>query len=142
MSGRIVVGVDGSEAAATALRFAAAEAHRRGASLEVVHAWTFPYLAEASPAMLDFDFAQGAAELLAQVVRDTLGDEPGVPVEQVVVRSTPAEALTTRAEGADLVVVGSRGRGGFAGLLLGSVSQQVANHAPCPVVIVPPNAAA
>ncbi len=138
MSGRIVVGVDGSEGAADALRWAAEEARLRGATLDVVYAWAFPYLSEVSTvAVLNVDYEKEAAELLAGVVRDTLGDDPAVPVEQVAVQDAPAHALTTRAEGADLLVVGSRGRGGFTGLLLGSVSQQVAHHAPCPVVIVP-----
>jgi nucleotide-binding universal stress UspA family protein len=138
MSGRIVVGVDGSETAALALRWAAEEAKLRDASLDVVHAWTYPYLNEtANVAVLNIDFEQDAVTLLAGVVHDTLGDDPGVTVEQIVVQDGAAHALATRAEGADLVVVGSRGRGGFAGLLLGSVSQQVAHHSPCPVVIIP-----
>ncbi len=74
---------------------------------------------------------------------DELGDEAaGIHVTRAVVEGTPAPTLLEAAEGADLLVVGSRGRGGFTGLLLGSVSQQCALHAPCPLVIVPPSSGA
>jgi len=145
--GTIVVGVDGSPGSLEALRFAVAEARLRGVKLRVVHAWTVPLaVALPEPAVLaqplipEPEFEQVRAALLAQ--GDTLLDEAlaGVDmpeVERVLVEGTPAHALVQTAEGADLLVVGSRGRGGFRGLLLGSVSQQCAHHAPCPIVIVP-----
>jgi nucleotide-binding universal stress UspA family protein len=150
VAGRIVVGVDGSQASKDALSWAVAEARLRGDSVVAIHAWTPPYPAAsvayptaaafpgAPVAPVDDDLAdamrKGAEELLAQAASQA---EPGdVPIEQRLVDGPAASALIEAAKGAELVVVGSRGHGGFTGLLLGSVSQQVANHAPCPVVIV------
>ena len=85
------------------------------------------------------DFAaleQAAREALDETLAEVVGKEAGVPVEAKLVKANPAEALVEAAANADLLVVGSRGHGGFAGLLLGSVSQQCAHQAPCPVVIV------
>ena len=135
----IVVGVDDSEGAKAALHFALAEAQLRSATVHAVHAWTPPALGEASgmlPMLLN-DLRQGHEETLDRVLADALGAEHAAAVERRVVQDTPARALVEAAADADLLVVGSRGRGGFAGLLLGSVSQQCAQHAPCPVVIVP-----
>jgi nucleotide-binding universal stress UspA family protein len=137
--GRIVVGVDGSTGAAAALRWAVTEAAVRGASIEAVCAWHFPvpvglpYADAQTLASVDLETAARAE--LASAVES--GPSSGVPIEQRVVFGHAAEQLLTAAEGADLLVVGSRGRGGFAGLLLGSVSRQCAEHARCPVVIVP-----
>ena len=136
---RIVVGVDGSEASVRALQWAMKEARLRGATLDVVHAWHlppaggYPYLA----GYLDLKvFEEDAQRTLAR----TLGRAgvAGAPeVEPIVVQDAPRRALVDTAKGADLLVVGSRGRGGFTGLLLGSVGQYVATHAPCPVAIIP-----
>jgi len=141
---RIVVGIDGSEESKQAMHWAVAEAKLRGAPLRVVHTWTFPYMA-AGPGLdpvLDADVIEDvrrAAEKLVESELAELGSAlSGVDVERTVVEGAAAPALIKAAEGADLLVVGSRGRGGFAGLLLGSVSQQCAHHAPCPLVIVPP----
>lgn len=141
---RIVVGIDGSEESKQALRWAVAEAKLRGAPLRVVHTWTFPYIA-AGPGLdpvLDTDVIEDvrrAAEKLVESELAELGSAlAGVDVERAIVEGATAPALIEAAEGADLLVLGSRGRGGFAGLLLGSVSQQCAHHAPCPLVIVPP----
>jgi nucleotide-binding universal stress UspA family protein len=141
---RIVVGIDGSEESKRAMRWAAAEAKLRGAPLRVVHAWAFPYIA-AGPGLdpvLDTEVIEDVrrvAEKLVESELAELGSEiSGVDVERAVVEGAPAPALLEAAVGADLLVVGSRGRGGFAELLLGSVSQQCAHHAPCPLVIVPP----
>jgi nucleotide-binding universal stress UspA family protein len=137
---RVVVGVDGSESAATALRWAVAEATARGAELEVVHAWHLPYAGGYPYTTAVFDptmFEEAAKE----TVREALGgvDLSGLahPVRTVLVNEGASPALLETAKGADLVVTGSRGLGGFRGLLLGSVSHQVAHHATCPVVIVP-----
>ena len=150
--GRVVVGVDDSEGARAALRFALEEARLRGASLHVVHAWRFP-LYEGMPGAFvieapleptpPFDEVRRALEvagerLVDEALRDVAGDgELGVELRRDVVEAAPARALIELAEGADLLVVGSRGRGGFRELLLGSVSAQCAHHAPCPVAIVP-----
>jgi nucleotide-binding universal stress UspA family protein len=133
----IVVGVDGSKSSAGALAWAAAEARMRNATLKVVYAWHIPalaygaYMPVPSPDDLQKSFEQQLNEQLASV----LGAEPGVPVSHVVAEGPAAEAIVKASAGAELVVVGSRGLGGFAGLLLGSVSAQVAHHAHCPVTI-------
>lgn len=134
--GRIVVGVDGSVHAVRALAFAAAEAKLRGSTLHVIHSWTFPPPAPGSDGLPHVDL-QGAAELVLEEAIATLGDEPGVEIQREIANELPAQALIRASEGAELLVVGSRGRGGFKGLLLGSVSQQCAHHARCPIVIVP-----
>ena len=139
---RIVVGIDGSPASNETLQWAVAEAKLRGAALRVVHAWAFPYVA-AGPGldpildgqMID-DIRRNAEELVDRELSE-LGDAAaGVDVERAVVEGAPASALIEAAKGCDLLVVGSRGHGGFAGMLLGSVSQQLSHHAPCPLVIV------
>ena len=134
---RIVVGVDGSEVAGAALAFAVEEARLRGASLDAVIAWHEPYTA-ASIAPIAPDpgvYTDAATSTLDESLAAV--DAGGVEVRKLVERGGPAEALLRVAEGADLLVVGSRGHGGFTGLLLGSVSQQVVHHATCPVVVVP-----
>jgi nucleotide-binding universal stress UspA family protein len=139
----IVVGVDGSHGAEAALRFAVGEARLRGATLRAVHAWTLPPVLATSgmapprtPGYLE-QLAADAERLLDRALGEITNGGPHV--ERVVVRGAPVRVLLEAAEGADLLVVGSRGRGGFAGLLLGSVSQQCAQHAPCPIVIVRPH---
>jgi nucleotide-binding universal stress UspA family protein len=139
--GKIVVGVDGSAASTAALRWALDEARLRDAQLVVVHAYAFPLVSTTSQALhlLETDFApyrDAGERLLEQAVADAVGSTRDVDVVRRVVEAPPAPALLDAAEGADLLVVGSRGRGGFVGLLLGSVSEQCAHHSPCPVVIV------
>ena len=132
MTGVVVVGVDGSEGAGAALTWAADEAKLRGTRLRAVHVWS--YLDQAGEA---FDPTYGeddALRLLQQAVAGLGGD---VDLELKTVCDLPARGLLDSAQDADLLVVGARGMGGFQGLLLGSASQQVAQHAPCPVVIVP-----
>lgn len=142
MSGRIVVGVDGSKGARAALTWALDEARLRGAALDVVHAWHGPAPVVSGPygaAPVDetsVDTARRAAESVLEHQLQAV-DVEGVEVEPLLPSAGPAEALVDIAKGADLLVVGTRGRGGFTGLLLGSVSQQVSHHAPCAVVIVP-----
>lgn len=136
MTVRIVVGIDRSEGARAALEWAVEEAARRGATVEAIHAWE-PPLAISTPlgvAPVDLHEDDIAEEMTAiQAVLDEVAPD----VEVTYAAGSPAGALLEAAAGADLLVVGTRGRGGFAGLLLGSVSQQVAHHAPVPVVIVP-----
>lgn len=143
---RIVVGVDGSETSRHALRWAADEAKSRGSQLHVVHAWEVP--APAVPVGVGAGRrtaqAEGqhdeASKLVADVVRDELGEAPPGDVRTSIGRGPAARVLLDTARDADLLVVGSRGLGGFRGLLLGSVSSKMAAHAPCPVVIVRPAA--
>jgi nucleotide-binding universal stress UspA family protein len=145
MAGRIVVGVDGTETSAAALRWAAEEGELRKAAIEAVHAWSF--VAPVTPAdsgLVPLAWSENveaveasrlAAERVAHdQVRDVLGDREGLTVS--VVQGEAAEALVRAAEGADLLVVGNRGRGAIAQALFGSTSGRVSDNAPCPVVVV------
>ena len=136
MSGRVIVGSDGSESSRRALRWAAEEARYRGAVLEVVHAWTL--LGQPDDGTFDPNYGEADARQLLDGELEGLGDAlDGIEVERTVVCDLGAPALLDAGKRADLLVVGSRGRGGFRGLLLGSVSSQVVQHAPCPVAIIP-----
>jgi nucleotide-binding universal stress UspA family protein len=139
----IVVGVDGSESSLAALEWAFAEAKLRGSDLRAVHTWSYPLYvgghAYVAADVMDADALHGAAvEVLESAVRDVLGDVNEFELEQVVLQGPAARTLIDQAKRAELLVVGSRGRGGFTGLMLGSVSGQCAHHAHCPVVIVRP----
>jgi nucleotide-binding universal stress UspA family protein len=136
-SGPIVVGIDGSPSSMAALAWAFDEACRRGATLHVVHAWALP----AFDGMLGYPLDVGAIESAARQVLETsittLPSRPdGADITSTLVRGLAAPAVLEAAEGAELVVVGSHGRGPFSELLLGSVSHEVVNHAKCPVVVV------
>ena len=134
--GRIVVGVDGSPASERALEWAAAEAERSGASLSLVSAWLFPMaLGYAFTTTVD-DVRRSAQEAIDRAMARVAVVAPGVPVGGETVEQAPAPALVAAAAGAQLLVVGSRGLGGFQGLLLGSVSQYCTRHATCSVVVV------
>jgi nucleotide-binding universal stress UspA family protein len=137
----VVVGVDRSPASATALRWAADEARLRQARLRVVMAWQLPSIAlypAPFPADVVADGQLAAQRLLAEELDEVLGhDRQGLEVEPVVVDGAAAPVLLDQAAAASLLVVGSRGHGGFTGLLLGSTSSQVVHHAPCPVTVVP-----
>jgi nucleotide-binding universal stress UspA family protein len=138
--GRVVVGVDGSPAAESALRWAACEAVDRGDGLEVVHAWRVPASGYPYGAMYTdaAPFEREGQGVLDRAVAALSGfDSAGLEVRSVLVEEDAAAGLLRVAEGADLLVVGSRGHGGFVGLLMGSVSQRCASHAPCSVAVVP-----
>lgn len=140
-TGPVVVGVDGTPVGEAAIAFAFAEAATRGTGLVAVHTWT--------DLLLEMAFAGETAALdttvVAQEAEAVLGERlagwhekyPDVSVERQVTREPAAQALLRHAENAQLVVVGTRGRGGFRGLLLGSTSQQLLQHASCPVAVVP-----
>jgi len=139
----IVVGVDHSEGAKAALRFALEEATLRQATLRVVHAWQYAYIGasgfEGSYPALGGDIKELrdlAERDLDATLQEAIPETGAIEIERRVVEDRPAAALVDESRGADMIVVGSRGHGGFGGLLLGSVSQQVAHHAACPVVIV------
>lgn len=140
--GGIVVGVDRSDHAVDALRFAIEEAGYRRCPLTVVEVWSQPYLGEdvgpGAAATLDEPARRRAEELLAAQVEKAL-DGAGAPADMTLTTCTgnPAEELMRLGEGADLLVVGARGHGGFRHLLTGSVATQLVHHAPCPVVVVP-----
>jgi nucleotide-binding universal stress UspA family protein len=140
-TGRIVAGTDGSPGSLHALSWAGREARLRSATLEVVVAWTYPtpvFLWPAAPDMPEVETLQNEAREVVERALAKVADEvTGVSVERSVVEGFAAEVLLQRAREADLLVLGSRGLGGFRGLLLGSVSQQCALHSTCPVVVVP-----
>ncbi|WP_426512795.1 universal stress protein [Dactylosporangium sp. McL0621] len=139
-AGRVVVGVDGSNDADRALHFAFEQASYRGVGLTAVLAYLWP--ASTGPAdMLPLPYDAGALRederrALAESTSGWAEQYPGVDFRLVAVSGRSAPVLIERTAGAELVVVGSRGRGGFTGLLLGSVSQAVIHHAACPVAVV------
>jgi nucleotide-binding universal stress UspA family protein len=138
---RIVVGVDGSPSAQEALRWAARQAGLTGATVEAVIAWHFPLLvggyAWPPVGVLETtDFAKLAGQVLSDAVGRALRPAVPVPVTEVVRQGDAAQVLLDAAAGAELLVVGSRGHGGFAEALLGSVSQHCVHHATCPVVVI------
>jgi nucleotide-binding universal stress UspA family protein len=145
VAGRIVVGVDGSELGAAALAWAVEEAKLRQATLVAVHAWTFvPAGPIAEPGMVPVPAGDLAGDFTAErniaetIVEDAVAgvSAAGVEVERRLVEGSPGDALVDAARDADLLVVGSHGRGSLASALLGSVSHHVLKHAPCPVVVV------
>lgn len=147
MAGRIVVGVEPGEHTSAALEWAVSEARLRGASLELVHAWSFvPMTTPADSGLVPVPWSenvelldaarQSADETLAHIADEAVGDADDIDVILSSVEGSPADALLSAAAGADLLVVGNRGRGNITSALLGSVSSDVADHAPCPVVIV------
>ncbi|CAL9334049.1 Universal stress protein [Nocardiopsis dassonvillei] len=142
-TGRIVVGVDGSEATLPVLRFALGRAREDGSSVVAVHSWEMatPFAPEALAASgwvpPDELLEKRSADLVAGVFEQVGDEAEGVEVSVVRSRQAPEAALLAEAEKSDLVVVGSRGRGGIRGLFLGSVSQAVLHGSPVPVVVVP-----
>lgn len=137
-TGRIVVGVDGSEISAAAIRFAFQQAERRHIGITAVHAAvpTRPHPSLRVPADIVEQIDQ---QLLAEAMESKRVLFPAIDVRTELVHGHPAQALIDASAGAELVVVGSHGRGGFAGMLLGSVSQAVLQHAACPVAVVRPH---
>jgi nucleotide-binding universal stress UspA family protein len=140
VGGGVVVGHDGSACAHEALRWAARLARRADVDLHVVRAWSMTSAPRPSswepgyvPPLQDWEQAVHE-ELTAHVA--AAGLDPAVRVTCHVVHHAPVRGLLAAAEGASLLVVGARGRGGFAGLLLGSVSDQLVHHAACPVTVV------
>ena len=140
--GDVVVGVDGSQTSQRAVEFAFAEAALRKTGLTAVHAWTLPWLRSTlsirhevvnvtRPAM-----QQEAAAVLSESLAEIRQKHPAVPVVEQAVEERPAVALVEASHDAPLLVVGSRGRGGISGLLLGSVSHAVLHQAPCPVAVI------
>lgn len=140
--GRVVVGFDGSDASLTAVRWAAAAATLRGRDLVLLNALLPPMggggFAISMPPSLDLiDQLEAAAREEIDTVAGTMrGEFPGLDVRGVVAIGAPSAVLLEASETAELIVIGSRGRGGFTGLLLGSVGAQVAAHAACPVAVL------
>lgn len=139
---KVVVGIDGSPASKAALRWALEEAALRRLPVTAIYAYEYPIVSTASQALhlLDTDFAEyrAAGERILDEALEEVAANASVQPERVVMEGPPAAALIEAAGEDDLLVVGSRGHGGFTGLLLGSVSEQCARHARSPVVIVRP----
>ncbi|GGM67303.1 hypothetical protein GCM10012275_42350 [Longimycelium tulufanense] len=144
VAGGVVVGVDGSRSSLRALRAALEEARLRGCTLHVVRAWTLRTAPRppdtpggAVPTLQEY--AGYLERCTEELVTEHVGPSPGVPVEVHVVHSPSPQGLISATDNADLLVVGHRGRGGFSGLVLGSVADQCVRHARCPVLVVRPN---
>jgi nucleotide-binding universal stress UspA family protein len=138
---RIVVGVDGSAASRAAFRWAVRQAELTGATVQAITAWQYPVAtggyAWAPVAVLDSTDLQEAAEkTLADEISEVVGARTDIKLLPQAVEGNPAQVLLDAAAGAEVLVVGSRGHGGFASALLGSVSQHCVHHANCPVVII------
>jgi nucleotide-binding universal stress UspA family protein len=134
---RIVVGVDGSEPSRAALAWAVRQARLTGATVDAVIAWEFPvnygYPVPVAPGV---DFGELAREVVSLAVADVSGMDEQVTITPKVVEGNAARVLLDASAGADLLVVGSRGHGGFVEALLGSVGQHCVHHATCPVVVI------
>ncbi|MDN3359771.1 universal stress protein [Actinomadura sp. DC4] len=144
--GPVVVGVDGSPISEPALAMAFEEAAMRGTDLVAVHAWveftSDTAYATARQFLVDWEAVETRErEMLAERLAGWQEKYPDVAVRRVVTGGRPAGRLLDAAEDGQLLVVGSRGRGGFAGMLLGSTSQALIHHAPCPLMVVRPSAA-
>jgi nucleotide-binding universal stress UspA family protein len=142
-TGPVVVGVDGSAASETAVEIAFEETSLRGAELVAVHTWNdYPSdvsFATAHAFVVDWQLIETREEAkLAERLAGWQEKYPDVPVSRVVTRDRPVRCLLEVAANAQLLVVGSRGRGGFTGMLLGSTSQALVYHAPCPVLVARP----
>jgi nucleotide-binding universal stress UspA family protein len=138
---RIVAGVDGSDSSLSALRWAIRQAGLTGATVAAVAAWHYPVAAASygwAPVGTgqSYNFKEITEKTLTDAISSTLDAGSDVRVLAQVVEGNPARVLLDAAVGADLLVLGSRGHGGFAEALLGSVSQHCVHHATCPVVII------
>ena len=141
VSPRIVAGIDGSESSASALRWAIGQAALTGAAVDAVIAWHYPDLASSGMAVGAVEptygfFRENAEKIAADAISSTVDPASDVPVSARVAQGHAAQVLLDASAGASLLVVGSRGHGGFAEALLGSVSQHCVQHALCPVVVV------
>jgi len=140
---RIVVGVDGTAPSKSALRWAIHQARLTGASVDAVTGYRIPPPLYQPPKMVagvDIkDFEESACRILTEAVSDVSdvsATDSEVQVAQQVIHGNPAKVLVDAADGADLLVLGNRGHGGFTGMLLGSVSTHCVTHAHCPVAVV------
>ncbi|MFQ1002398.1 universal stress protein [Modestobacter sp. SSW1-42] len=132
----IVVAVDGSPSSQRALRWAVAQGAATGGEVHAVTAWHLPEMQGWGTVLDDVDWAENARAVLEQAVTEALPPAEAERVHRHVREGRAAVVLLDAAADADLLVVGSRGHGGFSGMLLGSVSQHLVAHAPCPVVVV------
>ncbi len=133
---RIVVGVDGSEPSKQALRWAGQIAGALDAEITAIAAWHIPIGYGISGSAFPWDPAEDTTKALTEAVDEVFGPHRPIGIELLVGQGNSAEVLLDRSRDALMLIVGSRGHGGFAGLLLGSVSSSVAEHATCPVLVV------
>jgi nucleotide-binding universal stress UspA family protein len=132
---RVVVGVDGSAPSRLALQWAQFMAHVLDATIDAVTVWEISAFTATEWAE-GWDPEKEATASLRTTIAEVLGSPPAVPVREIVRHGNAAGELVLASQGAQLLVVGSRGHGGFAGLLIGSVSSAAAEHAHCPVLII------
>jgi nucleotide-binding universal stress UspA family protein len=136
---RIVVGVDGSASSRAALTWAARQARLTGATVEAIIAWQYPatygYTMPTAPE-INYNYEQIAADVVADTIAEVCGRGEPVKIISRVVEGNAAQVLLDASAGAELLVVGSRGHGGFVEALLGSVGQHCVHHATCPVVVI------
>ncbi len=135
---RIVVGMDGSASSKAALWWAVRQAQLIDGSVEAVIAWHYPsaWYGWTPPQSETFDFEKIATEVLDETIAKSIGPDNVVEIHKRVAQGNAAAVLLEASRGADLLVVGNRGHGGFAETLLGSVGQHCVQHASCPVVVV------
>ena len=137
---KIVVGIDGSQSSINALTWALHEAKRHSAAVHVVHVWSLPLAVDPmggvifSPVEEFRSATEGVLKHTLETVKSFVGD---TKITSTVEHGSASQHLLDAASTADMVVVGRRGHGGFLGLLIGSVAEQIAHHAKCPAVIVP-----
>jgi nucleotide-binding universal stress UspA family protein len=132
----IVVGIDGSLLSVAALRWAIGQARLTGADVHAVTGWEVPITIMVVPTYVEADYARDAQQVLERAVAEVQQTEPDVRIETHLIQKRPALALAAAAEGAQLLVIGSHGRGELPGMHLGSVASYCVHHAPCPVVVV------
>jgi nucleotide-binding universal stress UspA family protein len=132
---RIVVGVDGSAASLDALRWAGRLGTALGCELDAVTSWAYPMSYGMTALPVEWIPADDAARALATALESAFGDDRPEGLRSRVVEGNPAAVLIEASADAELLIVGSRGHGGFVGLLIGSVSAACAEHAGCPVLV-------
>jgi nucleotide-binding universal stress UspA family protein len=133
---RIVVGVDGSVTSKAALRWAARQARLAGAVVEAVTAWEVPAISGYPVPVRDVDWEELATQIVTDAIAEIAATAEPAEIRYKVAKGNAAQVLLDASADADLLVVGSRGHGGFVAALLGSTGQHCAHHATCPVVII------
>lgn len=133
---RIVVGIDGSDDSKEALRWALEQARRIDAEVDAVTAWEVPLTIMVVPTATEEDYVEHARQVLQGVLDEVVGPTSAVTVHAHALEGRPARVLTHVAANADMLVVGSHGRGELPGMHLGSVASYCVHHAPCPVVVL------
>ena len=133
---RIVVGVDGSVSSKSALAWAVGQARLTGAVVEAVTAWQFPNAYGYPMPVLDVNLEEVAIKVVKDAIAEVTAGSEAVPIRYKAVEGNAARILIDESAGADLLVVGSRGHGGFVEALLGSTGQHAVHYAKCPVVVI------